>query len=81
MIEERLPPSVKRQWTLKLSDDDLSMDSNKFPEVLEFLLKYKRAMEYESMDIRTPVGHTKGTNHHVHFEDERFRGSKFNVCL
>ena len=53
MIEEKLPPSIKRQWTLHVINSTRPGDeSNKFELLLEFLLDYKRAIEYETMNIR-----------------------------
>ena len=62
MIEEKLPPSIKRQWTLHVINSTRPGDeSNKFALLLEFLLDYKRAIEYETMNIRvsgkTPNDH------------------------
>ena len=53
MIEEKLPPSIKRQWTLHvINSTRLGDNSSRFKSLLEFLLDYKRAIEYETMNIR-----------------------------
>ena len=60
LIEEKLPPSVKSLWCLEISDKDSTIDDkNKFPFLLEFLLKHKRAAEYGSNDLRSSK-HTSG---------------------
>ena len=54
LIEEKLPNSVKSLWCLEVSDKDSKVDDrNKFPFLLEFLLKHKRATEYGSNDLRS----------------------------
>ena len=54
LIEQRLPPSIKTMWCLDVSDKETKIeDTNKFPKMLEFMLKHKRAIEYGSSDLRT----------------------------
>jgi len=54
LIEEKLPPTIKTMWCLDISDKETEIeDSNKFPKMLEFMLKHKRAIEYGSSDLRT----------------------------
>ena len=54
LIEERLPTTIKAMWCLEVSDQMTRInDSNKFPEMLEFMLKHKRAIEYGSNDLRS----------------------------
>ena len=54
LIEERLPTTIKSMWCLEVSDKTTKInDGNKFPEMLEFMLKHKRAIEYGSNDLRT----------------------------
>ena len=65
MIEEKLPPFIKRAWTLRVSEESLPTDeTNKFCSLLEFLLKHKRAIEYEMMNIRAP-------SKQVQFQDQK----------
>ena len=59
MIEEKLPSSVKALWCVEVIDEDTTVDDrDKFPRLLKFLLKHKRAFEYGSNDLRS----TKGIN-------------------
>ena len=52
LIEERLPHTVKSVWCLEVSDKDTKVDErDKFPHLLEFLLKHRRAIEYGSSDL------------------------------
>ena len=54
MIEEKLPSSIKAMWCLEVSDKNSTVeDRDKFPCLLEFLLKHKRACEYGSNDLRS----------------------------
>ena len=55
MVEEKIPKSIKDQWCLKLIDEEENNieDSDKFPVLLKFLLKHKRAVEYGNDDLRT----------------------------
>ena len=47
MIEEKLPPFIKRAWTLRVSEESPPTDeTNKFCSLLEFPLEHKRAIEY-----------------------------------
>ena len=54
LIEERLPELIKSTWCLEVSDKATKInDGNKFEEMLEFLLKHKRAIEYGSNNLRS----------------------------
>ena len=54
LIEERLPGTIKSAWCLEVSEKDTQIDdTNKFPKILDFLLKHKRAIEYGSNDLRS----------------------------
>ena len=54
LIEERLPDTVKTTWYLKVTDTETSInEGNKFPEMLEFLIRHKKAMEYGSSNLRS----------------------------
>ena len=54
MVEEKMPKSIKDQWCLKLCDEEENNvdDTDKFPALLKFLLKHKRAVEYGNNDLR-----------------------------
>ena len=52
-IEDKLPPTLKLMWSLDVSAKDSKVDErNKFPHLLEFLLKHRRAIEYSSTDVK-----------------------------
>ena len=52
--EERMPYTTKKMWCLEISEKNSIVDKrNKFPHLLEFLLKHRRAIEYGSSDLRT----------------------------
>ena len=54
LIEERLPERIKSTWCLEVSDKATKInDGNKFLQMLEFLLKHKRAIEYGSNNLRS----------------------------
>ena len=54
LIEERLPGTIKSAWCLDVSEKNTEIDdANKFPKLLDFLLKHKRAIEYGSSDLRS----------------------------
>ena len=47
-IERRLPPMVRREWSRSLYDEKSDIDrSDRFPALLQFLLKEKKSVEYE----------------------------------
>ena len=51
MIEEKLPKTIKAQWCLQMCEDDID-DTDKFPSLMKFLLKHKRAVEYGNNELR-----------------------------
>ena len=56
LIEERLPKSIKNQWCLVMVDEEIAVDKrNKFPELIKFLIKQKRAVEYGTSDLRSSI--------------------------
>ena len=58
LIEERIPKTIQTMWYLSVSDHDTKIDeTNKFPGLLDFLKKHRRAIEYGSSEIRS---HRKG---------------------
>lgn len=64
-IEEILPPDIRTKWAEKLkgSSDSEIDKSNKFPALLEFLIKRKSIIEYLSSDLRATTGHAANVNH------------------
>ena len=54
MIEEKLPGSIFNAWCLEVCEEDSTIDDrHKFKDLLKFLLKHKRAVEYGSHESRT----------------------------
>ena len=54
IIEKRLPPKVKEKWSERAVSKEAKVDkTNKFPCLLEFLLEKKRAIRYDSADLRS----------------------------
>jgi len=52
-IEDKLPTTIKSMWSLEVSAKDSKIDERcKFPYLLEFLLKHRRAIEYSSNDFK-----------------------------
>ena len=88
-IEEKLPPSLKTRWSIEVCCDEMQPStiqqgasrkesSNRFQQLLEFLLRHRRAMEYSSADAlqkkamrvhESPVHHVQ-LNHHVQLKTE-----------
>ena len=55
-IEDKLPPAIRSMWSLAVCDEtkenDPVNDNNKFPHLLKFLLRHRRAIEYCSTDVK-----------------------------
>lgn len=65
MIEEKLPPDIRKFWALEISKvDTLDKGKDKFAALLEFLLNHKRAMEYDLDNIRAQ-NNTSNRNKHT----------------
>ena len=53
IIEKKLPPDIRKDWAKLVSSDSSSVDKkDKFHSLLTFLLNQKRAIEYDSADLR-----------------------------
>ena len=61
MVEEKLPKTIKAQWCLRMCEDDID-DTDKFPPLMEFLLKHKRAVEYGNNELRTSQKFSNNSN-------------------
>ena len=56
IIEKKLPPDIRKDWAKLVSSDTSSVEKkDKFPSLLKFLLNQKRAIEYDSADLRKPA--------------------------
>ena len=65
-IEKKLPPSIKSLWWVEVSGADNGInDADKFPHLLPFLLKHRRAIEYGSSDLRSGSSRQPHSMHHV----------------
>lgn len=59
IIEKKLPADIRRDWAKLVSSDTSSVDKkDKFPSLLKFLLNQKRAIEYDSADLRSSGSHS-----------------------
>lgn len=61
-VEKILPPLQKREWVIKA--DEITVTSNLFPELLKFLQKERKVLEYMNSNIRNS-GSDKATVHSV----------------
>ena len=53
IIERKLPAEIKKEWAKLVSADNSTVDkTNKFPSLLSFLLSQKRAIEYDTAELR-----------------------------
>ena len=67
MIERKLPASIKRERAKLVSTDNSTVDkTDKFPSLLSFLLTQKRAIEYDTRELRlTTTSTIKGSAHYA----------------
>jgi len=71
LIEERIPKTIKTMWYLQVSDKQSGVDEkNKFPHLLDFLKKHRRAIEYGSSELRAGKSVEKASVHFAHQEEE-----------
>lgn len=62
IIEKKLPADVRKEWAKLVSFDTSDVDKrDKFPSLLKFLLNHKRAIEYDSANLRLNSTQSKGT--------------------
>ena len=65
IIERKLPSEIKKELA-KLVDDSVVDKTNKFPSLLNFLLSPKRAIEYDTAEVRNTSNPTiKGSAHNA----------------
>ena len=67
IIERKLPANIKREWAKLVSADNTMVDkTDKFPSLLNFLLSQKRAIEYDTTELRlTTTSTIKGSAHYA----------------
>lgn len=88
IIERKLPAEIKKEWAKLVSADNSIVDkTNKFPSLLNFLLSQKRAIEYETAELRltrdTAIrgsAHYTGTNKDA-TEANGYTRPHYNKCL
>ena len=75
IIERKLPADVRKEWAKLLSADESTVNkADKFSSLLKFLLTQKRAVEYDSSELRSsggPVLAAKGTVNHAAADEHR----------
>ncbi|XP_063601673.1 uncharacterized protein LOC134777747 [Penaeus indicus] len=62
-IEKILPSLQKREWVIKASD--ISVTGELFSELLGFLQKERKVLEYMNSNVRTSTSDSRATVHHV----------------
>ncbi|XP_068713032.1 uncharacterized protein [Montipora foliosa] len=67
IIERKLPANIKREWAKLVSTDNSVVNkTDKFPSLLNFLLSQKRAIEYDTTELRlTTTSTIKGSAHYA----------------
>ncbi|XP_068758047.1 uncharacterized protein [Montipora capricornis] len=67
IIERKLPANIKREWAKLVSADNSVVNkTDKFPSLLNFLLSQKRAIEYDTTELRlTTTSPIKGSAHYA----------------
>ena len=67
IVERKLPANIKREWAKLVSTDNSTVDkTDKFPSLLSFLLTQKRAIEYDTIELRlTTTSTIKGSAHYA----------------
>ena len=67
IIERGLPANIKREWAKLVSADNSVVNkTDKFPSLLNFLLSQKRAIEYDTTELRlTTTSTIKGSAHYA----------------
>ena len=77
LIEEKLPTSIKKQWCLQISNEDVDLDGeDKFAAILSFLLKHRKATEYDSSELRSTSSRQGTSTNVLHMSDESCIGSE-----
>ena len=62
-IEKVLPSLQKREWVIKA--EEVSVTSKLFPELLKFLQKERKVLEYMNSNVRNSSGDNKVTIHNI----------------
>ena len=74
IIERKLPANIKREWAKLFSAD-------KFPSILNFLLSQKRAIEYDTTELRlTTTSTVKGSAHYAKMNKDSIERREDSTC-
>ena len=67
IIQRKLPANIKREWAKLVSADNSVVNkTDKFPSLLNFLPSQKRAIEYDTTELRlTTTSTIKGSAHYA----------------
>ena len=67
IIERKLPVEIRKEWAKLVSAENSTVDkTDKFPSLLNFLLSQKRAIEYNTAELRiTNNPAAKGSAHYI----------------
>lgn len=66
-----MPASIRKDRAKLVTDNDTKVDkANKFPTLLKFLLSQKRAIEYDTTDLRLSTTSFKSAAHHVTTQEQ-----------
>ena len=72
IIKKKLPKAISRDWSKKINEDGRKMEElNKSPSLLKFLLKQKKILKYDSVDIRCGNSVALGQKPHQEKEDKK----------
>lgn len=74
IIERKLPADIRKEWAKLLSSDESKINkTDKFSSLLKFLLAQKRAVEYDSSELRAVGGPApcKGAVHYAAADEYR----------
>ena len=72
IIKKKLPKAISRDWSKKINEDGRKMEElNKSPSLLKFLLKQKKILKHDSVDIRCGNSVALGQTPHQEKEDKK----------
>ena len=80
LLEGKLPPSTKKQWSRVVNKTGSEVDDrDKFPSLLKFLLEEKRAIEYNSSELRSE--NASGAANYIDENARRGGDTPLKKCL
>ena len=82
IIERKLPAEIKKEWAKLVSADNSTVDkTNKFPSLLSFLLSQKRAIEYDTAELRLTSNSVVKCSAHYAKTNNDYSGSQRKQSL